>query len=978
MPMSSGQKTNRQIRRFPARAGLICFVLALLAILLAPVAARADNLTADQWIQKGQAFLKAQKYSEAYVAFQQALKEAPRYDRAHAAMGAFYNESLNADKAINEYELAAANNPKEPEYPFVLGTLREGKRDYKKALVDFQSAVKLDKNYHQAYFHIGQIHASQGQLPEAQQSYEQALSCSPPIADQATYQLALGDLMLHMGKEKEALADYQKILSGIPKDSKEYQKASAAIAAIKSLHRTRLLKLVGLIVLIVALLGGGVFFGLQFLKSREVKPAAAEEVPRERKQTSDLDGVAQYCLRKLLSLAELPKGVAWLANREQTQMLPGASTLMDADGASALEINSKELPAWLERQQGLPFLLNAEKKENSFLVAFPGARGALEAWDMRVGVPLVHGERLVGMVFAGCRKPSDAAGLRKVFAANQEAMHNLATEVAEAIESMTQDDLSKRDELTGAFNRPHFDEVLPQTLQKMKELKHPASLIIIDIDNFRQLNETYGAPQGDQVLKDLVPALGRCIREGVDVLARIGGEEFGVIIPSASIEAAGKFAEKMRTTVASMSLPAPLPKVTVSLGVAGFPKHARTAEELIAAAEEGLAQAKQEGRNRVAISSRKLTPDEVAPAPAQAPQPEEIGPEKKELEFPTPSWEPVSSGEPITAPAPAPPVAPAVMGGGIRLGAGQPAPASASSGGVSGPPPAPGLPGAPPVAPWGARATPAAEAGSAAFKPGRGLLRRTPPTPVSPWGGAATPQSPAPGAEPAQPGWSVQPPPVATPWGTPAPAPWGATANTPGAYPGAQVASDTASPAPASGADAMKSAGLEPISSEPANDPVSKFFTQSYFHYKLVQEMTQAYHQQKPCAVMFFTIDHLDVVENRRGKARAEEVVREVADTVNDFLREGSDLPGSYGETVFSIILPRTSSKIALNLAEQMRQTIESMGMGEPEEPIRLSAGIAAYPEQATSPVDLVKFGQEAMALAVEGGGNQTVIYKLI
>jgi len=1029
-----------------ARRGVLIWpalLLALLLPLLAPAPLWADNLAADQHIAEGRRLLAEKKYLEAQAEFNAALKEAPRYDRAHAAIGFFYLEFENIDKAINEFELAAAHNSRNPEYPFMLGTLRQRKGSTQKALIDFQTAVRLDPKFHKAYYEMGMIYVQEGKLDQAAENLQQALSRNPAVEDEAVYRLALGKVKLKQGDEKLAIEQFEKVKSSTKADSEQYRDANQAIEDIGSQRKSRTIRKAGTVVLILLLVGVVAFVGYRFLLKKTAGPAAITEIHQEKKETSDLDGVAQYCLRKILSLTELSKGLVLLSNREMTQLTPNASAGMEQDIVGPLEIHPMELTAWLDGQGGKPFLFNVEKKEALFNNAFPDARSILDNWEMRVGVPLTHKDRLVGMGFAGCRKTRDAARLRKVFENNLEILHHLAMEVAESVENLTLYDLSIRDELTGAFNKRYFGDTISQTLQKMRELRHPATLIMIDIDHFKQLNDSYGHPQGDVVLRDIVAGLTRCIREGVDVLARVGGEEFAVLIPSGSIEAGMKFAEKMRTTIASMTLPAPLPRVTISLGVAGFPKHGRTAEELIQAADEALYASKRDGRNRVSQAEIKASKEEETPYLGEQPVPEEAGagsgtaeppvarkpwelaeagatprpgakepsradikpeeikPEAKELEFPPPSWQPVTSGEPVApsstwpgagqvpAPMPAPAPAPAAAWAGqvqppvsapapaaAWAGPGQPpvstpAPAAAMAGSAA--PPSPGLGGAPPMAPWASRTTaqPATDASGMPFKPGRGLLRRSPPTPASPWGGAGAPPPYGGAPAEAQAGWSVQPPPMAAPWGAPAQAAWGGTpaggAFAPGAPPAAALQTGEA--------DAMKSAGLEPVSSEPATDPVSHFYTQSYFHYKLIQEMTQAYHQQKPCSVAFFAIDHLDVVENRRGKAKGEELIREIADTVNDFLREGSDLPGHYSEHSFSLILPRTSSKIALNLAEQIRQTIESMGMGEPEEPVRLSFGIASYPEQATSPGDLVQYGRKAMEQAQEAGGNQTVIY---
>ena len=167
---------------------------------------------------------------------------------------------------------------------------------------------------------------------------------------------------------------------------------------------------------------------------------------------------------------------------------------------------------------------------------------------------------------------------------------------------------SLTDSLTGISNRKHFEEMLVKAIDHAAAQKRPLALIIIDIDHFKRFNDTYGHLTGDQVLR----LVGVTMRERVRskaTLARFGGEEFGVILPEASLDAAKGTAEQIRENVMSRELVKrstgeSLGKVTISLGVASFRK-GDTAISLLERADQCMYAAKRGGRNRT-ISDAEL------------------------------------------------------------------------------------------------------------------------------------------------------------------------------------------------------------------------------------------------------------------------------------------------------------------------------------------------------------------------------------
>ncbi len=160
-----------------------------------------------------------------------------------------------------------------------------------------------------------------------------------------------------------------------------------------------------------------------------------------------------------------------------------------------------------------------------------------------------------------------------------------------------------RDALTGLFNRRYLQETLEREVLRAKREATPIGLVMLDIDHFKKLNDTYGHKAGDVMLQTLGELL-RTQTRGSDVACRYGGEEFVVVLPGASIEVAQQRAEQWRQSFEAVHVPYDSHdlRATIALGVAAFPKHGATSDEVLRVADAALYLAKAEGRNRVVVA----------------------------------------------------------------------------------------------------------------------------------------------------------------------------------------------------------------------------------------------------------------------------------------------------------------------------------------------------------------------------------------
>ena len=160
------------------------------------------------------------------------------------------------------------------------------------------------------------------------------------------------------------------------------------------------------------------------------------------------------------------------------------------------------------------------------------------------------------------------------------------------------EELATTDPLTGMANRRRFDETLRAEAERCLRAGSPLTLLLLDIDHFKSVNDTYGHPVGDAVLKAVAAQCRAAVRD-IDLVARVGGEEFAVLLVDVGLHEGEQVADRMRKVIEATQVHSPASQplsCTVSLGVADF---TGDATDLMARADAALYRAKAEGRNRV-------------------------------------------------------------------------------------------------------------------------------------------------------------------------------------------------------------------------------------------------------------------------------------------------------------------------------------------------------------------------------------------
>jgi diguanylate cyclase (GGDEF)-like protein len=289
----------------------------------------------------------------------------------------------------------------------------------------------------------------------------------------------------------------------------------------------------------------------------------------------------------------------------------------DASSVAFFDLNRKQFTHWTTYELSNAFVSRMSFKpggladrvilRNTYILSNdrPESEHRLSRLARREGIksficlPLIYQKKPLGVIYV-YNKESDTFTNEQITLLT--TLSNLAAgaianvQLLEATEKM-----ATVDALTGLLNRRKYDELIEQELKRAIRYQRELSLLLLDIDHFKKINDTYGHQVGDQALQHISNIISEDLRN-VDTAARYGGEEFAVILPETGIEGASLVAKRIRVSISSnplsidreLSIP-----MTVSIGIASYPDCADTAKRLSQYADQALYESKSAGRNRV-------------------------------------------------------------------------------------------------------------------------------------------------------------------------------------------------------------------------------------------------------------------------------------------------------------------------------------------------------------------------------------------
>jgi diguanylate cyclase (GGDEF)-like protein len=217
------------------------------------------------------------------------------------------------------------------------------------------------------------------------------------------------------------------------------------------------------------------------------------------------------------------------------------------------------------------------------------------------GRPLIARSKFIGAVFLASIHPNAFSEYHRSFL--DTLLNQAAMVVDNSFLHQNMKDMARTDGLTGLLNHRTFMEKLADEYRRIGREERPFSILLMDIDRFKTVNDTYGHPVGDVAIKAVAKVLKETVRV-TDFVARYGGEEFAVGMVDSKSAGAEQMAERVRRTMAKTVITTIGGRdlsITLSIGVASFPEDTRNPADLLAAADAALYQAKRSGRNRVCL-----------------------------------------------------------------------------------------------------------------------------------------------------------------------------------------------------------------------------------------------------------------------------------------------------------------------------------------------------------------------------------------
>jgi diguanylate cyclase (GGDEF)-like protein/PAS domain S-box-containing protein len=356
------------------------------------------------------------------------------------------------------------------------------------------------------------------------------------------------------------------------------------------------------------------------LSKRSDQIATLNRVMRSLSSTLDLARVLDMILHEIQQVIPYDSASVWLCKDDRLEIIAAHGFSNDeAMIGISFDLSAKNNPNTRVIQTQLPLI---EQDVSTTYGTFSNAlqdKYPSRGW---MGVPMIIGERVVGMLSFDKNVPNFYTQEQSQFALAFAAQAAIAIENArlytaaqkelqEKIEAegkllQLQKELEEqaiRDSLTGLYNRRFLDETLTRELSRAERDKYSVSVVMLDLDHFKMFNDTYGHDVGDMMLKQLGKLLSSQVRAG-DIACRFGGEEFVVVMPKASLSVARQRANDWRMKFESQILihEGEVLSATLSAGVAVYPLHGTSSDEIIRKADQAMYAAKAAGRNMVIMA----------------------------------------------------------------------------------------------------------------------------------------------------------------------------------------------------------------------------------------------------------------------------------------------------------------------------------------------------------------------------------------
>lgn len=336
------------------------------------------------------------------------------------------------------------------------------------------------------------------------------------------------------------------------------------------------------------------------LSSRDQLQRVVDRVGATLRSTHDMGQILDSILSTAADAVTADAGCLWLFTGTRDELYPALSMGVDENALDRLRIG--EGVTGLSAERGITVVLPAEG-------GGPKPTNSEPHFPVTMAAPLFSSHRVTGVIVLYRKDPGMPFGRN-----DTETVAFLAEQGGVAIENVLLHEeaqrLSLTDGLTGVWNRRYLQMQFKQTLASANRFDRPFSVLLLDLDHFKNVNDNHGHQRGDAILIEFAQRVGMMLRE-IDTFVRYGGEEFICLLSETDVLGARTTAEKIRQAISDdpfTSVGEDPVTLTVSIGVACYPLHGMGYQSLIESADQALYRAKEEGRNRVRLAE-KPAPD---------------------------------------------------------------------------------------------------------------------------------------------------------------------------------------------------------------------------------------------------------------------------------------------------------------------------------------------------------------------------------
>ncbi|MHB2017715.1 MAG: diguanylate cyclase [Candidatus Xenobia bacterium] len=533
----------------------------------------------------------------------EAVRIHPSFVAALRMLAESYKEEGRGREAMQTYQRCVDILPNSGYYRYQLyhACLEAGA--YRSAMDALKALIRIEPNFPINHGRLGDVYVAMGRYPEALQEYGR-LEGSKDFG----YKAHLGYARVY---EKEGQLDVAQREAALAVAASNHNQEAVALAArieherLDRFHRQ--LEIAVAWVLAAFLLGTLVALNRSLTRRKHVL-SELHKFNDEVGHIHDQDELSAFLLQFFGRLMGAETSAILLHNRFNNQLTCSVTRGMDdeLELTKMKIITGGDLPSWTIKEARALLPVAEMEAMPGFEGMFPSLLSRLRKAGVTWLLLLRERDFFLGFLAIGPTRYNKTEVLR-----TRDVLSPLLSSGAKALETLILYETSMVDETTGLFNKRYFRQSLNIELKRADRYQQPLTLITFDLDDFKKINDTYGHAQGDQVLKGIGEVLRRNIREGIDTVARTGGEEFHLILPATTSDRALVLAERVRQSIEEHRFEGftkPV-RVTISMGLATYPMHAGDEPHLIEKCDAAQYKAKRSGKNRVCVAEAEATAD---------------------------------------------------------------------------------------------------------------------------------------------------------------------------------------------------------------------------------------------------------------------------------------------------------------------------------------------------------------------------------